>query len=93
MRHINAIGMTWTAEHFISTLVYSEVWRSGKLSLVTEDRETCLGIVPKGAWKKGPPDTVDNVTLTGYLDAVVRKMPPILTWHECLETIPAGGYL
>jgi len=93
MRHVNAIGMSWNAEYFTATLLYAEIYRAGGLSLVTEDRETCLGVIPFGGWEKGIPDTVDNVTLTEYLDAVVRKMPPILTWHECVETIPAGGYL
>lgn len=93
MRHVNAIGMTWNAEYFISTLLVTEIRRIGSISQVEEDRETCLGIIPFGGWEKGIPDTVDHMTLTEYLDAVVRKIPPILTWHECVKTTFAGGYL
>lgn len=90
MRHINAIGMSWDREWLISTVLYAEVYRVGKFSMVTEDREISLGIPPE-LWR--PTDVCDNGTLTEYLDAVVRRMPPILVWHECVETIPAGGYL
>ncbi len=90
MKHVNAIGMAWTAERYISTLLYSEIYRVGDVSLVSEDRETSMGMIHP---PYTIPDTCDNTTLTAYLDAVVRKMPPILTWHEYVETIPAGGYL
>jgi len=91
MRHVNAIGMSWKTGHYISTLLYSEIYRAKKLSLVTEDRETSLGVCSPR--ERHPKDTPDNGTLTEYRDAVIRKMPPILTWHECVEAIPAGGYL
>ncbi len=75
MRHVNAIGMSWKTGHYISTLLYSEIYRAKKLSLVTEDRETSLGVCSPR--ERHPKDTPDNGTLTEYRDAVIR-----LQYHD-----------